>query len=126
RVKVAAGITVAAGQTAMWSAAQKLLETVTNVTNAVDGTCAGVFLGAPTAAYYCWIARAGDVNALFLDTPTVAPDAAGKAVIVNTATTAGRFDCVTDAAMSNQVGRTLGAQDGVSKLAKIRLAIPDV
>lgn len=125
RVKVAASITVAAGETAMWSAAQRLLFTVTNATSGVDGLCAGAFLGAPAAGSYCWIGKKGSLSCKYLDSPTVAPDTTGKATIVNTATTAGRFDCVTSAAMSRQVGRTVGAQDGTSKLALTFLDIED-
>ena len=125
RVKVAASITVAAGETAMWSAAQRLLFTVTNANSGVDGTCAGVFLGAPAAGSYCWIGKKGTLACKYLDSPTVAPDTTGKAAIVNAAGTAGRFNCVTSAAMNRQVGRTVGAQDGTSKLADTYLDITD-
>ena len=116
-----AAITFAVGELLWWD--DRANKVVTNVSN--GGVVAGVVAKstAPTAATYGWIWKQGNVPVKYLDAPTVAPDTAGKLAIASA--TNGRADCVTAATTLVPIGRTLGAQDGTSKLANTALNILD-
>lgn len=100
--------------------------TVTNA--ALSGNVAGIGeIAAGTAASYIWILKKGDRSVLFVDAPASAPSTAGKPVVASD-TTAGKADCLalseTQAAFP-VLGTTLSTQDGTSKLATVRVNIPD-
>jgi hypothetical protein len=97
--------------------------TATN-TGQVAGICR---IAAAAAATYIWILKKGDREVLFIDAPTVAPDATGLPVLGVTAT-AGKADSkalTTGAIPWPCIGTTLAAQDATSKLALVRVNIPD-
>src|SRR5213075_1291674 len=92
------------------------------------GNLAGIArIAAAAAAEYIWICKKGDRDVLFIDAPTVAPDATGLPV-VGVVATAGKADAkalATGAIPWPAIGATLGAQDGTTKLASVRINIPD-
>jgi len=120
-VQFKAAVSCLVGELLWWD--DRLNKVVTNVSN--GGVVAGVVAKStnPGAGTYGWIYKAGGVPVKYLDAPTVSPDTAGKSCIASA--TNGRADCVTAAGTLLQIGRTLGAQDGTSKLALTALNIPD-
>jgi hypothetical protein len=123
-IKQAASITGVVGNLFYWS--DKGIWTVTT-TATNTGQLAGVGrIAGATAASYIWICKKGDVDVLFIDSPTSAPDATGKPAVGVTAT-AGKADALALATAPQPLafGRTLGAQDGTSKLASVRVNVLD-
>lgn len=123
----AAAISGVVGQVMIASNAQKGLFTVTNASNVNRGTLVGICRKVVvTAASYIWVAKKGDLNVLYVDAPTVAPDATGLPAFASG--TAGKADSValnTAVAPSEYIGATLAAQDGGTKLALTRINIID-
>ena len=123
-VKQAAALSAVVGNVMYWSAKSTFTVTTT-ATN--TGQLAGIArIASATAASYIWICKKGDRNVLFIDAPTVACDATGLPVVGVTAT-AGKADSLALATAPQPIllGRTLGAQDGTSKQASVRINIQD-
>jgi hypothetical protein len=118
-VKFKAAITFALGELLWWDDIDD--KVVTNVSN--GGVVAGVAAYIATAGSFGWIYKAGNVAVKYLDAPTVAPDTAGKLAVASA--TNGRADCITTITALVGIGRTLGAQDGGTKLATTMLNIFD-
>jgi len=125
-IKCAASITPVVGNVMYWST-KNISAVTTTATN--TGQLAGIArIAAGAAAEYLWICKKGDRDVLFIDAPTVAPDATGLPVMGVTVT-AGKADSkalATAPAPWPVIGATLGAQDGTSKLASVRINIPDI
>lgn len=119
-----AAINAVVGNVLTWS--NKGAWTVTNAT-AANGNVAGIGQKIAGPSTYIWIVKKGDRPVLFVDAPTVAPSALGLPVVQSDAT-AGKADALakseTQAAFP-LLGTTLGAQDGGTKLASVRINIPD-
>jgi hypothetical protein len=125
-VKVTTSITPVVGNVLYWVA--KSAFTVTTATTTF-GNLAGIArIAAAAAATYIWICKKGDRDVLFIDSPTVACDATGLPVVgvVATAGKANSLALATGAIPWPAIGTTLGAQDATSKLASVRINIPDV
>lgn len=124
-VKQNSAITGVVGNVMYWvsKGSTFVITTVSTNTGHVAGVCE---IAAGTAASYIWILKKGDRNVLFIDAPTSAPDATGKPVVGVTAT-AGKADALLLATAPQPIlfGRTLGAQDGTSKLALVRVNVGD-
>jgi hypothetical protein len=124
-VKAYTSITPVVGNVLYW-VAKSAFTVTTTATN--TGALAGIArIAAAAAATYIWICKKGDRDVLFIDAPTVAPDATGLPVMGVTAT-AGKADSkalATAPAPWPVIGATLGAQDVTSKLASVRINIPD-
>jgi hypothetical protein len=124
-VKQATGVQGVVGNVMYWAtkSAWTVTTTATN-TGQLAGICR---IAAAASATYIWILKKGDRNVLFIDAPTVAPDATGLPVMGVTAT-AGKADSkalATAPAPWPVIGTTLGAQDGTTKLALVRVNIID-
>jgi hypothetical protein len=124
-VKAYTSITPVVGNVLYW-VTKSSYSVTTTATN--TGQLAGIArIAAAAAATYIWICKKGDRDVLFIDSPTVAPDATGLPVMGVTAT-AGKADSkalATAPAPWPVIGATLGAQDGTTKLASVRINIPD-
>ncbi|PYQ25325.1 MAG: hypothetical protein DMF56_27825 [Acidobacteria bacterium] len=124
-VKAYTSITPVVGNVLYWvtKSSYTVTTTATNL-----GNLAGIArIAAAAAAEYIWICKKGDRDVLFIDAPTVAPDATGLPV-VGVVATAGKADAkalATGAIPWPAIGATLGAQDGTTKLASVRINIPD-
>lgn len=124
-VKQNTSITGVVGNVMYWvtKSSYTVTTTATN-TGQLAGICR---IAAAAAATYIWICKHGDREVLFIDAPTVAPSAVGLPVVGVTAT-AGKADTVALATAPSPMffGATLGAQDGTSKRANVRINVPDV
>ncbi len=124
-VKAYTSITPVVGNVLYW--VSKTAFTVTTTATNL-GNLAGIArIAAAAAAEYLWICKKGDRDVLFIDAPTVAPDATGLPV-VGVVATAGKADAkalATGAIPWSCICATLGAQDATSKLASVRINIPD-
>ncbi len=124
-IKQYTSIQCVVGNVTYW-VAKSAFTVTTTATN--SGNLAGIArIAAAAAATYIWICKKGDRDVLFIDAPTVAPDATGLPVMGVTAT-AGKADSkalATAPAPWPVIGTTLGAQDATSKLASVRINIPD-
>jgi hypothetical protein len=125
-VKQNTSITAVVGNVMYWVSKGSTYVVTTTATN--TGNLAGIArIAATAAATYIWICKKGDREVLFVDSPTSAPDATGKPVVGVTAT-AGKADslALTTAPVPwPPIGATLGAQDGTSKRASVRINIID-
>lgn len=123
----AAAISGVIGNVLYWGTAalKKAFTVTTTATN--TGTRAGICRKlVVTAATYIWMLKQGQAEVLFIDAPTVACDGTGLPVVGVTAT-AGKADslALATAPQPAYLGRTLGAQDGVTKRAMCMVEVPD-
>lgn len=121
-VKMAA-VVGAIGNVLTWS--DKGAWTVTNA--ATNGNLAGVLEKVTAASSYVWIVKKGDRPVLFVDAPTAATSTAGLPAVADSGT-AGKANCLARANAAGPfpyIGTTLGAQDGTSKLASVRINVLD-
>lgn len=121
-VKAASGVTPAAGAVLYW--ASKAAFTVTTV--ATSGNLAGICPVLMTAAASgFWMIKHGDRNVLFVDSPTVTVAAGLPVVASDTDAKADALGNTEGQGTFPLIGVALGAQDGTTKLANVRINIPD-
>lgn len=123
-VKAASGVTPAKGALLYFTASGKGIYEVT--TTYAAGSLAGVCPVLMTAAASAfWMIKKGDVPVLLVDAPTVAA-AAGTAIV--TSSTAGKGDSLANSPTQGAyqlVGVCMSTQDGTTKLATVRVNVPD-
>lgn len=84
------------------------------------GRVAGIYPCVVSTDYYTLIVKKGQATpVLFVDAPTAAPDATGLFVVPSA--TNGKADCLAagSAPTYPPIGKTVGAQDGTTKLANV-------
>jgi hypothetical protein len=121
-VKQASAISGVVGNVFVFST-RSIYEVTTAVTKA--GLPAGIGEKiVATAATYIWVAVRGNRPVLFVNAPTVAPDANGTTQAIVSSTT-GSADGVTTAKVPQHLGACTSTQDGTSKLASVQLTLLD-